>query len=112
MIYDENNPMGTEVITNGNFNGCDSIITVGLSFFPPAESAISETLCEGESITVNGTVYDQGNPSGTEIVVGGSANGCDSTIVVDLSYYPPAQFELLQTLCSGESITVNGMVYD
>ena len=110
--YNEANPSGTEVIANGNYHGCDSTITVDLSFYPVSQSSIVQTLCDGESLTVNGTVYDATNPSGMEVLAGSSANGCDSTITVDLSFYPPVIFVLAQDLCEGENITVNGTVYD
>ncbi|MBK7409230.1 MAG: gliding motility-associated C-terminal domain-containing protein [Saprospirales bacterium] len=112
VVYNETNPVGTEIISNGSFNGCDSIITVALSYFPVSQSNITATLCDGESLTVNGTAYDASNPSGMEVLAGGSANGCDSTITVDLSFYPPAVFTLMQEFCEGESILVNGTVYD
>lgn len=110
--YDESNPTGMEVITGGNFNGCDSTITVNLSFFPPSQSGISQTLCEGESLVVNGVVYDQNNPSGVELIPGGSFTGCDSTITVNLIFLTESSSSITTTLCDGESVTVNGMVYN
>lgn len=112
VTYDQTNPSGTETITGGAANGCDSIIVVELSFLPPAIFDLNQTLCAGESITVNGTVYDQNNPAGTEILAGASANGCDSTINVNLNFFAPAIFDLNPTLCAGESVIVNGNVYD
>jgi len=110
--YDQTNPTGTETIAGGAANGCDSIIVVDLAFFPPAVFNLNETLCEGESITVNGTLYDQANPTGTETLAGASTNGCDSVVNVNLSFFPPAVFDLNETLCEGESITVNGTLYN
>jgi gliding motility-associated-like protein len=110
--YDEGNPAGVEVISGSNFNGCDSTITVNLSFFPPSQSGISQTLCEGESLVVNGVVYDENNPSGVELIPGGSFTGCDSTITVNLIFLPESSSSITTTLCDGESVTVNGMVYN
>ncbi len=111
-VYNQSNPTGTEVISGGAANGCDSTINVNLSFFPPVIFNLDSTLCEGESIVVNGIVYNQSNPSGTEIISGGAANGCDSTINVNLSFFPPAVFNLTQTLCEGDSVVVNSIVYN
>lgn len=110
-IYDEFNPAGTEVFINGSANGCDSTVNVMLSFFPAASFDLTQTLCPGGSIMVNGTVYGGANPSGTEILANASSNGCDSTVNVALTFYPAATFDLTQTLCPGNTITVNGTVY-
>jgi gliding motility-associated-like protein len=111
-IYNEFNPAGTEVFINGSANGCDSTVNVALSFFPAASFDLTQTLCPGESTTVNGTVYNAANPSGSEVLANASALGCDSTVNVALSFYPVATFDLTQTLCPGNTITVNGTVYD
>ncbi|MFQ5447153.1 MAG: gliding motility-associated C-terminal domain-containing protein, partial [Saprospiraceae bacterium] len=111
-IYDETNPTGTEVIVNGSWLGCDSTVNVALSFFPPATFDLTQTLCTGNSITVNGTVYDETNPAGTEVIPNASANGCDSTVVIDLTFNQQVTFNLDSTLCPNGSITVNGNVYD
>ncbi len=52
---------------------------------PQNTSSETSTICPGQSVTVNGTVYDANNPTGTEVIVGGGANGCDSTITVNLN---------------------------
>ncbi|RMF27341.1 MAG: hypothetical protein D6765_07695, partial [Bacteroidetes bacterium] len=39
-----------------------------------------------DSLLVNGTVYDETNPSGVEVIPKGAANGCDSIIRVDLQF--------------------------
>ena len=111
-LYDESHSVGTETIPNGSYLGCDSIINVSLSFLPPAIFNLDSTLCSNQTLTVNGTVYSQSNPSGTEVLPGGSYLGCDSTVMVNLSFYPPAVGDLLSTLCAGDSLVVNGTVYN
>lgn len=112
IVYDVNTPSGTEIITGGSANGCDSTINVNLSFYPAATFDLNQTLCEGASIMVNGVTYDQNNPTGTEILIGASSNGCDSTVNINLTYLPTPVFDLTQTLCDGESIIINGVTYD
>ncbi|HMP25174.1 MAG TPA: hypothetical protein PKC76_13625, partial [Saprospiraceae bacterium] len=112
ITYDQNNPIGTEVISGITANGCDSIINVRLDFFPPSVFNLNETLCEGESIEVNGVIYNQNNPNGTEILVGADVNGCDSIVNITLNFFPPSVFNLNETLCEGESIEVNGVIYN
>jgi gliding motility-associated-like protein len=111
-VYDETNPSGTEILQNASVNGCDSIINISLSFDQAVVTSINSTLCSGESIVVNGNTYDETSPSGAEIFPMGSYLGCDSTVLIDLSFYPPAVGNLVQTLCPDESVTVNGTVYD
>jgi gliding motility-associated-like protein len=110
--YDENTPAGTEVILGGSFTGCDSTVHIDLSFFPVAESLIDDQLCTGGSIVVNGTTYDEATPFGTEIITNGSVNGCDSIIVVDLTFNSAISSLVDPQLCPGESVLVNGVTYD
>ncbi len=111
-IYNRNNPSGTEIFIGAAANGCDSTVNVALQFFPAAVSNLNLSLCEGETLTVNGRVYDQFNPTGLEVISNASVNGCDSTVNINLSFFAPAVFDLNQTLCEGESIVVNGITYD
>ena len=111
-IYDENNANGTEVLPNASTNGCDSTVVIDLGFYPPAESSFNQQLCTGGSVTINGTIYNESNPNGTELIMNGSVNGCDSTINVFLSFTNNVVYEIMETLCPGGSMTVNGVVYD
>jgi len=118
-VYDEANPSGVEVVANGAATGCDSIIRVDLSFGAAVEEAIELSLCEGEQIEVNGTIYDIDNPSGTEVIEGGAASGCDSIIVVDLDFNerPAGSLEGPSSVCAGDSVLLTfrlsgGEAYD
>jgi len=111
-VYDRNNPSGTERIAGGSVGGCDSLVEVQLDFYPPAAGVLERTICRGASLTVNGTVYDESRPRGTELLAGAAANGCDSLVEVRLKFYPPATGTLERTICRGASLTINGTVYD
>ena len=39
---------------------------------------------DGYNVVVNGVTYDESNPSGTQVL--SNANGCDSTVTIDLVY--------------------------
>ncbi len=112
VVYDENNPIGTEVLVDQASNGCDSIVNIDLTFGSASIENITQTLCPGESLTVNSVVYDEANPMGSDTIPNGSAGGCDSIINVSLIFLTNPTFDLTQSLCTGESITVNGVVYD
>ena len=110
--YDANNPSGIETIANGNVLGCDSVIDVNLSFYQEALGDLNITLCPGSSVIVNGTTFDESNPTGTELLTGASINGCDSLVNISLTFNDVVSFDLFQTLCEGESLEINGTVYD
>ncbi|MCR9102794.1 MAG: gliding motility-associated C-terminal domain-containing protein [bacterium] len=111
-LYDANNLSGSDTIVNGSVNGCDSIINVSISYLVVDTNFVAETLCPGEALQLNGTTYDATNPAGTEVLPGGAGNGCDSVIVVDLAFFPADTNFIVQTLCTGDALTINGTVYD
>ncbi len=110
--YNAANPSGSETFIAGSYLGCDSVVNITLSFYPPVVFNLNQTKCVGQSLIVNGTTYDQAHPAGTEVFPNASINGCDSTVNVSLSFNPVSNFNLNQTLCPGGSITVNGTVYN
>ena len=110
QIYNATNPTDEIIITRTG--QCDSIIIIDLDIKDPATSLIDNTLCTGQSITVGGTVYDQSNPSGDFIMFGGSVNGCDSTIVIDLMFGDASVNDIVENICEGEILTFNSIVYD
>lgn len=71
----------------------------------PAVFNLSETLCAGDSRIINGTTYDEQNPSGQEIIPGAAANGCDSIINLDFQFVPSPNGSLLgdASICTGQS---------
>ncbi|MEM1321235.1 MAG: gliding motility-associated C-terminal domain-containing protein [Bacteroidota bacterium] len=111
-VYDQGNPTGTETFSNGSVNGCDSIVNIQLSFNSPVSSLLNPELCAGEVLVVNGSVYTESRPSGTEVLPGAAANGCDSIIQVAIDFNTNSVVNLSETLCAGESLEVNGTVYD
>lgn len=111
-VFNQANPTGSVTFTGGSVSGCDSVVNVSLSFYPPAIRNLSQTLCAGQSITVGATVFNQGNPAGSVTLTGGSSSGCDSVVNVSLSFYPPAVRNLSQTLCFGQSIMVGTTVFN
>jgi len=110
--YDRNRPSGTETILGGSPNGCDSTVNIQLNFYPEITSSVNTSLCEGESMLINGTLYNEGRPSGTETLIGASAQGCDSIIQINLQFNNPVVNNLQQSLCEGESLLVNGTLYN
>ena len=84
VLYDENNPTGTETMTS--VSGCDSVVTIDLFFADTIRRIENHHHCEGDgfSISVNNVVYDENNPTGTETMT--SVAGCDSIVEVNLNF--------------------------
>lgn len=110
VIYNENNPSGTETLISAN--GCDSIVTIDLIFNDALTGEVTYEGCQGDgfSTEVNGTIYDEDNPFGSESLV--STFGCDSTVTIDLVFNENSEFLLDDEICESDEIIVNNTVYD
>lgn len=110
--YNESNPTGTEVITGSN--GCDSIITINLVFHPTTFSHELYIGCEGDGyfVIVDSVRYDESNPVGADTMV--NSNGCDSIIIINLVFNPPARDTISYNGCMGDgySVEVLGYIFD
>ena len=112
VTYDEGNPSGTEVLSA--VAGCDSTVTITLIYNNNTFGTETYTGCQGDgySVDVNGITYDEGNPSGTEVLT--NSNGCDSTVTITLIYNNNTFGTETYTGCQGDgySVVVNGVTYD
>jgi len=106
--YDINNPTGTEMLTS--VNGCDSTVTIDLTFMSGFNTTEDDELCETDFITANNVRYDINNPTGTEMLT--SVNGCDSTVTIDLTFISGFNTTEDDELCETDFITVNNVRYD
>lgn len=77
----------------------------------PITVDLTPTLCLNEELEVNGNTYNAQMPTGTEIVMGGASNGCDSIIEVQLRFFPPATAPLDTVLCTGTNLVLGGTTY-
>jgi hypothetical protein len=111
-VYDASNSTGTEIFPNIGANGCDSTVTINLNVLPLLSGSVTTTICAEESMTINSTVYNASNPTGTEVFTNIGANGCDSTVTINLTVLPALAGSVTSTICAEESMTINGTVYD
>ena len=112
ILFDESHMTDTLVLGGAAFTGCDSIVIINIDFYPEAIYELNQTLCEGQSVFVNGVEYDMAMPDGTEVISQGSFTGCDSTVIVDLSFGSAVVNDITESLCEGESIDINGIIYN
>jgi|GEM_PF-6721422 len=99
---------GTYTDTLQAANGCDSIVTTVLTVNPTYAVNNPHTICEGESYTINGNTYTN---AGTYTDVFQTVNGCDSTITTVLTVNPAYAVNNPQTICDGDSYSINGNTY-
>jgi len=110
-MFDMNRPTGEVRLIGGSVAGCDSLITVDLTYGIPTDSLYTGDVCAGDApIEINGTMYGPGLLSGIEILT--NTSGCDSTITIDLSLVPAITVLRDDVLCDGDSEIINGNLYD
>lgn len=69
---------------------------------------LTQTLCSGDTLRVNNTVYSEQNPTGTEVFIGGAAGGCDSIVNVNLNFESSITGGLSgdATICLGDTTAI------
>lgn len=111
-IYNENNTSGYEVLLGSN--GCDSIVTISLTYNPISYGNEHYIGCEGDGyfVIVDSVRYDESNPVGTATLT--NSNGCDSIVNITLIFYPPASDTISYIGCMGDgySVEVLGHTFD
>ncbi|NBV05062.1 MAG: hypothetical protein EBS08_05305, partial [Cytophagia bacterium] len=98
--------------TSGNYtrtlvaaNGCDSVISLALTILSNTSSNIAAAICQGQSYTFgNLSLTSSGNYTRTVP----AANGCDSTINLDLLVNPTYAQSIQASILFGNSYAFNG----
>ena len=91
-----------------NLDGCDSILTVVLSFSDTLRDTIHPIICAGDTFVHNGIKYYQTSMNNQYFV---SAYGCDSLIYIDLTVRDTIFEHVYDTICAGASVTYNGETF-
>lgn len=105
---------GLEYYSNGTYyqhlssqNGCDSLLTLNLSYYPNPNTIIHQTACD--SYSWNGIVYSQ---SGIYSQVFSTSNGCDSTVILYLTIKWSSTSTITQTVNENQlPVTFNGQIF-
>ncbi len=84
-------------------NGCDSSIVLNLTVLQSPDIVIDTTICTGDSIMVAGLMLDS---TGTYIQEFTAANGCDSTITVNLLVSDTFNVVIDTMLCQGDTLEI------
>ncbi len=110
--YDESNSSGTEILKASSRYGCDSTINVNLQFRARAIRNLNSRICRGDQLVINGKLYNASKLSGIDTLINGSALGCDSILIIQLTLLDPQIFKLQQSACYGETIKIGNLILD
>ena len=94
--------MYTDTLSS-DLTGCDSVLTLNLSVQPTLQTALSATICAGESYTFGAqSLMASGTYTDT---LSSALTGCDSVLTLSLSQWPAiqAEWETAAPLCPGDS---------
>ena len=91
-----------------NSTGCDSTITLDLYIASGDTTQLTESICQGSSITVGTETFSN---TGIYVVDLIGSIGCDSTVRLDLSVASQVMLSQNESLCAGESVDVRGTTY-
>ncbi|MCG8332673.1 MAG: T9SS type A sorting domain-containing protein [Chitinophagales bacterium] len=91
-----------------NNNVFDTLLHYTLTFLDAPYTLLMDTICQGESFIVGDSVYTE---TGTYVNTFAAANGCDSTLTLELFVLQPMD-TLQVSICAGESYVLGEEVYD
>ena len=91
-----------------NLDGCDSILTLVLTYSDTLRDTIHPIICAGDTFDHNGVKYYQ---TGLYNQYWLSLMGCDSLIYIDLTVRDTIFGHVYDTICAGASVTYNGETF-
>ncbi len=89
---------GTFIDTIPTTLGCDSVLTINLTISPNGVSTDTQIACDTYA-WIDGNTYTSSNNTATFVISGGSANGCDSIITLDLTINNSSSVTDTQVAC-------------
>lgn len=102
------NQTGSYDFSYVSVGGCDSLATVNVTVGDAIVTNLNETICQGVAYDVGMESFDM---TGMYTVVLTAANGCDSTVNLNLTVTDPPVSTTDATICEGDSYTFNGVDY-
>ncbi|MDR1552338.1 MAG: gliding motility-associated C-terminal domain-containing protein [Prevotellaceae bacterium] len=103
------NPIIRDTTMYTVIGGCDSIVRFELTILLPFDTVIVDSICLGEQYTKYGFDINATQVGFIQSVQNWSrANGCDSTIYLNLKVYPTYDITINDNICSGENYDANG----
>ena len=102
--FNETTPTGSVTLTAAN--GCDSVVTVNLTFKDNATGSETNDGCKGDGyeVTVGTSTFNETTPTGSVTLT--AANGCDSVVTVNLTFKDNATGSETNDGCKGDGYEV------
>ncbi|MDG1735050.1 MAG: gliding motility-associated C-terminal domain-containing protein [Crocinitomicaceae bacterium] len=107
--YTTSNNTATYTIVGGAANGCDSLVTLDLTISNTVNGTDQQAACETFT-WIDGNTYTASNNTATYTIIGGSVNGCDSIVTLDLTIYANNSTIFTETFDSGTIAGANAPV--
>ena len=89
--------------------GCDSVIRLNIEVNPSFDSLLVVETCGESEYVFDGITYTESNIYELDFT---TVQGCDSSIVLDLSLNPSFSETINQSICEGESFMFDDMTYE
>ena len=99
---------GIYIDTLSSVNGCDSVLTLDLTVLPADTVVIDSSVCFGNTVTLDGTVF---STTGSHYHILTSSNGCDSTVLLNLTVFGLDTNSVYTTICFGDSVQIGASTY-
>ncbi len=96
----------SDTVTTGT---CDSITNLTLTVLPIANTNITDSICNGDSIVFGSTTI---KTAGTYMDTLSSSTGCDSIITLTVTIKTGTVVNLTDSICAGDSILFAGTYYN
>ena len=89
--------------------GCDSVVDLTITFLPLDPIVMEASICRGETFVFRDISETEPGMYPTNFV---SAEGCDTTFIVDLTVIEPVESDRLESICAGGEIEIEGTTYN
>lgn len=99
---------GTYSDTLSTAGGCDSVVTLNLVVSPQISSTVNTSICQGDTYTLGTQSL---TTAGNYQEVFTAADGCDSTVSLNLVVHPIYVGNFDTALCAGVTYTYGGQVF-
>ncbi len=102
-VFGTETTSGEYVFNKSTVNGCDSTVTLTLTVNPSYTQSENATICQNElPYSWRDTVFAAGTTSGEYVFNRSTVNGCDSTVILNLTVNPSYNLEANLTICQNE----------
>jgi gliding motility-associated-like protein len=108
--YTTSNNTAIHTIVGGAVTGCDSVITLSLTINNSTTGIDTQVHCDSY-VWIDGNTYTTSNYTATHNIIGGSSNGCDSLVTLNLTIGNETTSSINTVVCnsyiSPSGLTIN-----